>query len=523
MMVFVLALLMLAPPQTTTDKGTIEGTVTRFGTGEPIPDVEIVFSFIERSTTEPQAITDSKGHFVINDVPRGTYSIRAQRMGYAAPAPNGIRMREGGETRTVTISPGEITKDANLTMVTAGAITGRILDSNGKPEGNSFVMAESTDTGGRGVAYTNDQGDYHIVGLSPGKYYIFSDNGYYPGVLEKAKATPLEITEGAVVAGIDMMLRNREIPADVGKVFFVSGKVLDSDGGPLPPLTFPIVALLRHNPDGASNKTEDHFSGGSGSAGFYIQNVPPGRYDLYLYFNYSRLNGARTGLIGRMDINVSDQDVKDVVLTPGGVSVSGQLMTAGTTTAPSGSVRLNMASNAIYSREIKSEAGAFTIPNVVSGVWRVEVTNLPPDLALFDVRQREISVFERGFPVENEAPEKVQVILGPGGSLEGTVRDEERGPIGAAQVLVIPDKPDPLRPAMQIRKAITDGAGRFSLSNIATGSYKIFALDPSVFSADSIPDGNEELRRFLTASMESKATTTTIGAGSKLNLSLPLN
>ena len=159
MMVFVLALLMLAPPQTIPNKGTIEGTVTRFGTGEPIPDVEIVLGGSGSSTSLPQAITDTSGHFVIYDVPQGTYSIRAQRLGYAAPAPNGVRMREGGATRTVTISAGENTKDANLTMVTASAITGRILDSGGKPAVNSLVWTmESTNEGGRNFAFTDDHG-----------------------------------------------------------------------------------------------------------------------------------------------------------------------------------------------------------------------------------------------------------------------------------------------------------------------------------------------------------------------------
>src|SRR5262245_14622867 len=103
MIVPLLALLLLLPSQTTSINGSIEGTVTRFGTGEPIPDVEIVIALSGRETTSPQAITDSAGHFVINDLPAGTYTISGQRLGYAAPAVNGVRLREGGATRTVTV------------------------------------------------------------------------------------------------------------------------------------------------------------------------------------------------------------------------------------------------------------------------------------------------------------------------------------------------------------------------------------------------------------------------------------
>jgi hypothetical protein len=180
-----------------------------------------------------------------------------------------------------------------------------------------------------------------------------------------------------------------------------------------------------------------------------------------------------------------------------------------------------MPSNSVHSRESKTgTAGEFTIPNVVSGTWQVVVSDLPSDLALLDVRQRDVSIYDNGFSVEDRTPDAVQVILGTAGTINGIVRDEQNGPLGAAQVIVIPDIPEPSRPATLFRKATTDGAGRFTISNVAAGTYRIFALDPSAFPSDSIPDNAEALRRFLIPAMQSKAAAATVASGSRLELAV---
>jgi protocatechuate 3,4-dioxygenase beta subunit len=529
---FILVTLWLwAPPQTIPKNGTIEGTVTRYGTGDPIPDVEISMNGKGRSTNgiTPQAITDAQGHFVIDDVPPGSYSIRAGRMGYANPAPGGVSVLEGGATRTVTVVAGERTENASLTMVRAGAIYGRILDTTGKPLTEQYVFVSSADDGGRtpARAKVDDRGDYHIVGIAPGKYNLaVSTNvttSYFPGVTEKAKAAVLEIREGTVLTGIDMMVRNVESPAEADKTYNISGTVLDGAGTPMPGL-FPIVDLLLPAPIGPGKQYLYKLSGGGSSGSFYFTGVRPGRYDVFLYFNNSTSifgNGSPFGAIGRVEVSIGESDVKDVVLSPGGVSVSGQVTVTGNASIPSASVRLKMPSNSVQSRESKAgTAGEFVIPNVVSGVWKAVVSDLSPDLALLDVRQEGMSVYENGFSVEDRSPKPIQILLGPAGSISGIVRNEQSAPLGAAQIIVIPDLPDPSRPATLFSKATTDGTGRFTITNVGAGSYKVYALDPSSFPPESIPDTAGAMNRLLSPEIRSKGVAATVASGAKLELSL---
>jgi len=417
-------LLLWAPLQTSPKYGTIEGTVTRFGTEDPIPDVEIVITGSGRLTNwlTPQAVTDSRGRFVIGDVLPGSYSVRAQRLGYANPAPNGVRVMEGGATRTVVVAAGKRTENANLTLVRAGAIYGRILDSAGKPLVDQDVGVISMDERGGPFAQTDDRGAYHIVGIPPGNYNLAFPEAtsviYYPGVTERAKATVLEILEGTVLTGLDITFNNGAPPSETEKTFNISGKALDRDGTPTSGM-FQIVDLLSHAPiEPGKSALYSRLSWGSST--FDFRGVRPGHYDIVLFFansNSSTDDVSRLGVVGRLEVHVSDGDLKDVVVAPGGVSVNGQVATIGNASSASASVRLKMPSNSVRSLDAKSGAsGDFMIPNVVSGTWKVVVSDLAADQALLDVREDDISVYDNGFSVEDRTPKPIQVILGSDGA-----------------------------------------------------------------------------------------------------------
>lgn len=60
------------------------------------------------------------------------------------------------------------------------------------------------------------------------------------------------------------------------------------------------------------------------------------------------------------------------------------------------------------------------------------------------------------------------------GSLDAVTVDESRRPAAAATVVLIPSEESRLR-LDRYRSATTDSAGRAALTNIAPGSYKLFA------------------------------------------------
>ncbi len=69
--------------------GTIRGAVTDSSTNLPLADVTVVVEGTRRG-----AVTNNDGSYVIGGVPAGTYSVRARRIGFGAPA------------QSVTVSPG---------------------------------------------------------------------------------------------------------------------------------------------------------------------------------------------------------------------------------------------------------------------------------------------------------------------------------------------------------------------------------------------------------------------------------
>ena len=92
-LLFVLAALVCVPALTPLGAqdatGTIRGVVIDSATNQPIGDVNVILDGTRRG-----AVTNADGSYVIGSVPAGTYTVRARRIGYGAPA------------QVVTVSPG---------------------------------------------------------------------------------------------------------------------------------------------------------------------------------------------------------------------------------------------------------------------------------------------------------------------------------------------------------------------------------------------------------------------------------
>src|SRR6266853_382793 len=208
-----------APPPGT---GTIRGTVTREGTSDPIPDVQIrlwgngyggpvisvqqaqaLKAAADRGTPFPQdvlqqmqdvlnsaaagssrsasppaltATTDSDGHFVIENVPAGSAEVQAQLQDYFAPPVNGVSTGIAYKPFTVAAKQ---TAEVHLTLIPGGTISGRLTGSNGKPLPDAMirVLKESYADGQpiltiSSMKTTDDRGDYRLYRVPPGQYFI---------------------------------------------------------------------------------------------------------------------------------------------------------------------------------------------------------------------------------------------------------------------------------------------------------------------------------------------------------------
>src|SRR5262245_19747695 len=92
-----------------------------------------------------------------------------------------------------------------------GAVAGRILVRDGKPEAKIRVMAfdaeEGTGNSIVSLAETDDAGFYRLENVRPGRYVIaagFVDQpSYYPGVAERARARVVSVVAGTALENID--------------------------------------------------------------------------------------------------------------------------------------------------------------------------------------------------------------------------------------------------------------------------------------------------------------------------------
>jgi hypothetical protein len=99
---------------------------------------------------------------------------------------------------------------AQITSPSSGIVTGRLLSTEGTPLTGLRVIALETSyphLNIAGQAETDKDGRYRLESLPAGAYFIVADPfkipSYYPGTGNRDDSTPVSVTAGAVINGID--------------------------------------------------------------------------------------------------------------------------------------------------------------------------------------------------------------------------------------------------------------------------------------------------------------------------------
>jgi len=201
----------------------------------------------------------------------------------------------------------------------AAGMTVELLRQIVNPEGKRQWLTVE-----RGRALSDDRGQFRIAGVQPGTYYLraiqrppdvpgtlrtassvqWTPTTYFPGMLNAALASPVEITAGqAVKADLTIPQTNP---------YTVSGRIVNSVPGQAQPIQ---LALLRRDygaPLEAPSSSLETLNLAGGSDGkFEIRGVPSGSYELVATTN--------PNAIAKVTFDVSDQDIDNIsaVLQPG--------------------------------------------------------------------------------------------------------------------------------------------------------------------------------------------------------------
>jgi beta-lactamase regulating signal transducer with metallopeptidase domain len=227
-----------APTPALTSKGTIQGTVTRAGSSEPIPGAFVaitnapfdpdalktllnfwaqrgvtmdpqqpgesdekyfqslldkinargisvslpenqiaIMQFRETNSERYSAMADANGRFTIRDIAPGQYTLEAGRPGFFdSPGNQTVANVEAGKTA-----------NAGVPLRPGATVTGRVKGASGKVVPNATVTAYLiTYINGKIVPEaqasqtTDDRGEYRLFWLPPGDYVVLADPPRYP-------------------------------------------------------------------------------------------------------------------------------------------------------------------------------------------------------------------------------------------------------------------------------------------------------------------------------------------------------
>ncbi len=477
--------LWLGPQEKPPEKPALSGSVVDFVTGEPLAKVEVTLQPLRtQNISAAVTISGDHGRFALVDLEPGDYHLRGKRSGYIETS-YGAK-RADGDGALLHLSAGQNLSDISFRLIPGGVISGTVRDSDGEPiEDAHLVLSRRTYESGFATiesfdsADTDDLGQYRFRKVPPGRYFVIAEKPpsewshadhsakssgarfdslatMYPGVASFAAATPVDVTVGRQVSGIDIKLLHSPVVRVRGRVN--AARIIG-------------VQELRLVPPGTPESLRDfqirtYIDSDEGD--FVFDRVPPGSYILQI----------RGTLNGSMSVDVGEKDIENLRLASGaGGEIHGRI------TAPDGKPvpgSVYLASDRRNGSIVHiNEGKTFGAINLAPGQYTIQV--FPAQLRqsyMKTVRLGGAEISPQKVEVAAGATTEIEVLLGTDSArLSGTVRGKDgEPPAASATVVLIPD--GPLRGRIDLyRVTSTDQFGGFLADNIAPGSYRILAWD----------------------------------------------
>jgi hypothetical protein len=528
--------------QPTEKPGRITGKVLNALTGEPVRKATVMLQPAgaqqQRGGGPPgfampgmrggmSASTDNAGAFVFENVTPGSYRVIGDKTGFIRASFGG---RGDGLGSRVEVAAGSDKADVVVRMTPQGIVSGRILDEDGEPleavtvsllRQQSFMGQRRL--GGQGAGQTNDRGDFRITNVPPGKYQVLvqrlamggapiqqgkEEYGYpklyFPGVELIEQAQKIEVAAGQEFSGVQMTLRKVRVYRVKGRVAGIEAPATETPGGRRGGRGAGMTVQIR--PEGSSGDGGFGPMMGMGMGGgqvkadgsFELVSVTPGAYRVIV----NSFDGGRPKVVGNAKVSVGNNNVEGLVITPSPMtSFKGIVLVEGDKTLVNvKNVRVQAISDFAMSPPVQvSEDGSFALADLSPEKYRIVVPQVPAAyLKAVMVGGQDIK--DSGIDLSNGGGGAMEIILSTkvakvDGSVEKEKQDDAAGTVIVAKV----GANDELTVLNQ--SARVEENGRFTISNMAPGEYKLFAFEESDMATVSDPDF---LKKFVGRSIHVK-------------------
>jgi hypothetical protein len=476
-----------AEPSAPAGTGSIEGTISDAVTQAPLRKAQV---FLGGSVAaQLTAVTDATGRFAFRDLAAGNYWLNASKQGYNAPQ----AIFAAAPVNQIPLSDGEHKKGVAISLMPDGSIGGRVVNEEGLPvrgcgmSAAQFVYEQNRRTlRSHGSASTDDQGEYRIGNLAPGRYYVFAHcrtalpaahpllargdpriphETYLPqlygGGVDPAAATRLNVVAGSSLDSIDFQLTR--VPAYTLRGS-VEGGDPDARGNPVSVMLMPVNRTMR-------SLMQMNAMADAASRTFQIQAVIPGSYLLTAFSN----RGEHMFAAERpLEIGPAPPDPVQISLRSG-VDLKGSVQFDSDDHPPLENGRISLASmdSPYFMRQLQAQVdkdGAFTLTGVMPGRYRL-MANLPGYLKSASLAGQ--TVPPGGFQIAAGAG-PLRVTLG---SKFADVQVEIANAPAGQQVSAVIFPEDSGRLGIGLERAGVTADGSVDFGGLAPGRYRMFATD----------------------------------------------
>jgi hypothetical protein len=427
------------------------------------------------------AFLGSNGRYLINGVPPGKYPVffdsGCDSKGSLAPQWYNNRPNSGSAD-LVTFTAGKV-DHVNVTLRQGGTIGGFLTSASGRPINGQCLAALSLDGSGGGFGFGGGDngfsarnGWYAIGDLPPGLYQVTftCDDGRYANEWFRSQPDATTADYVAINPGATTI-----VSAKLRLAGSITGQVISKSGHPLSGVCVNLAdarngrIILPFDSDvGAMTGHRGRYDIGQLTPGQYLVQFQDCDNNVYgsQWYRHKNSESFATAIsvrAGQKTVSING------VLTKGG-SISGRAVGPGGKSAVDMCVfAADQATGSFSGLSFVGENGRYRVSGLSTGRYELSIYNCGPPTANLASIMKTVRV------VAPRSVTGVDVKLAAGGTITGTVTGDpaDPGPLGQACVVGVPTNPNGSLPLVW-----TDDSGRYEITGLPAGTYRVDLADP---------------------------------------------